>query len=251
MSVSATLETLRGRIATACRIIGMLEMSNPTQGHVSARVPGEARCLIRARGPQETGLRYTAPEDVIMVDFDGRMVEGPEGLAVPIEVFIHTAVYRARPDVQSVIHIHPATAVLLTICDQRLLPVIGSYSPSALRLAVEGISHYDRSILIRDAALGDELARTMGETSICLMRGHGITSVGRDVPEATITAIHLGELADMNYRARLLGEPRPISDADIATFRPIWDAQRGSDRPSAGIYSLWRFWTRRLEEAGL
>jgi len=251
MTISATLDALRGQIATACRIVGMLEMSNPTQGHVSARVPGEARCLIRARGPNETGLRYTAPEDVITVDFDGRLVEGPEGLAVPIEVFIHTAVYRARPDVQSVIHIHPATAVLFTICDRPLLPVVGSYSPAALRLAVEGISRYDRSILIRDAALGDEVARSLGEASVCLMRGHGITSVGRDVPEATVTAIHLGELAEMNYRARLLGEPRPIAEADIASFGPLWDAWRGSDRPNAGIYSLWRFWTRRLEESGL
>ncbi len=251
MSLSATLDELRGQVATSCRIIGMLEMSNPTQGHVSARVPGEARCLIRARGPDETGLRYTSVDDVIMVDFDGRMVEGREGLASPTEVFIHTAIFRARPDVQSVIHIHPATAVLLTICDTKLLPVFGSFNPWALQLAVEGISRYDRSILIEDASLGDELAQTMDDSRICLMRGHGITSVGRDVPESTITAIHLGQLAEMNYQARLLGEPRPIPDADIASFQPLWDAARKLDRPDSGIYSLWRFYTRRLEEAGL
>jgi 3,4-dihydroxyphthalate decarboxylase len=252
---TARLDDLREQVATACRIIGMLEMSNPTQGHVSARVPGEERCLIRARGPGETGLRYTSADEVMLVDFDGRLVEGGDGLAVPIEVFIHTALYRSRPDVNSVIHIHPATVVLFTICDTPLLPLFGSFSPSALELATENrISRYDRSILIRDRGLGDELARAMGETSLCLMRGHGITSVGRDVPEATIAAIHLGELAEMNYRARLLGTPRPISDDDLAFFAEMRQAARargGAGRPGAGVYSLWRYYVRRLAELGL
>lgn len=246
-AATAKLDELRDQVASACRIIGMLEMSNPTQGHVSARVPGEERCLIRARGPGETGLRYTTSSDVILVDFDGRLLEGAEGLAVPVEVFIHTALYRARPAVRSVIHIHPATAVLFTICDLPLLPIFGSFSPAALELASENkISRYDSSILIRSAALGGELARTMGATSVCLMRGHGITAVGRDVPEATITAVHLGELAEMNYRARLLGTPRPISEADLASFAEM---RRGSsDRPGPAVYSLWRYYLRRLEE---
>lgn len=251
MSETKSLDELRELVATSCRIIGLLELSNPTQGHVSARIPGEERCLIRARGPEEIGLRYTSPDDVIIVDFDGQLVEGREGLAVPLEVFIHTSVYRARPEVQSVIHIHPATAVLFTICDVPLLPIFGSFSPPALELAVDKISHYDRSILIRDPALGAELVSAMGDTSICLMRGHGITSVGRDVQESTITAIHLKELAEMNYQARLLGTPRPISDDDIATFRPMWERSRQSGTPAAGIYSSWRFFVQRLKDAGL
>lgn len=79
MTASARLETLREQVATACRILGLLEMSTPTQGHVSARVPGEPRCLIRARGPDETGLRYTGARDVILVDFDGRRSRRPTG----------------------------------------------------------------------------------------------------------------------------------------------------------------------------
>ena len=247
MASKKALDELRDLVAISCRIIGLLELSNPTQGHVSARVPGEQRCLIRARGPNEIGLRYTAKDDVVMVDFDGQLIDGREGLAVPIEVFIHTSVYRARPEVQSVIHIHPATAVLFTICDLPLLPIVGSFSPPALELAVQNISHYDRSILIRDPALGEELVKSMGDTSICLMRSHGITSAGRDVPEATTNAIHLNELADMNYRARLLGTPRPISDDDIASFAELFARSRQSG-PSAGVYSLWRFYQQRLKD---
>jgi 3,4-dihydroxyphthalate decarboxylase len=221
---------------------------------VSARVPGETRCLIRARGSAETGLRYTTREEVILVDFDGKLVDGRDGLSVPIEVFIHTALYRAQPEINSVIHIHPATVVLFTICDEPLLPVIGSFSPPALELVTANkISRYDRSILIRDPLLGGELARTMAETSVCLMRGHGITSIGRDVPEATVNAIHLNELADINYRARLLGTPRPICDDDLAFFAELHQSARARSghRPGPGVYSLWRYYVRRLAEIGL
>ena len=251
---TAQVEGLRDLVATSCRIIGMLELSNPTQGHVSVRIPGEDKILIRARGPMEAGLYYTTPDEVITVDLDGRLISGSEGLAVPQEVFIHTEMYRARPEINSCIHIHPSTVVLFTICDVPLLPILGSYNPSALDLLVSNrISQYDRSILIRDSSLGRELAAAIGQSDICMMRSHGITSVGRDVQEATINAINLYDLAKMNYQARLLGEPRPIRDDDIEVFRRanvrIRPTKENPGRPSDMVYSLWRFYSRRLSEA--
>ena len=247
------MNELRDLVARSCRIIGMLELSNPTQGHVSTRIPGEDKILIRARGPMEAGLYYTTPDEVITVGFDGKLIEGPAGLAVPQEVFIHTEMYRARPEINSVIHIHPSTVVLFTICDVPLLPILGSYNPSALDLIINNrISQYDRSILIRDSALGRELASAVGVTDVCMMRSHGITSVGRDVQEATINAINLYDLAKMNYQARLLGEPRPIRDDDMAVFRNMRSKEvptpEKPGRPSDMVYSLWRFYSRRLAD---
>ncbi len=63
------------------------------------RIPGTDRALIRARGPAEPGVRYPTAEQVIEVDLDGKVI-GPAGgscLESPIEVFIHTAVYRPAP----------------------------------------------------------------------------------------------------------------------------------------------------------
>lgn len=247
------LDELRQLVAQSCRIIGMLELTNPTQGHVSARVPGENKALIRARGPMEAGLLYTGSDEIITVDFDGKLLEGREGLAVPQEVFIHTEMYRARPEVNSVIHIHPATVVLFTICDLPLLPIVGSFNPSALDLLInERISHYDRSILIRDSALGRELAAAVGAGDVCLMRSHGITSVGRDVQESTFNAVTLYDLAKMNYLARQIGEPRPIRDDDLEVFRKMQVRSRPTldnpGKPSDLVYSLWRFYTRRLAD---
>jgi len=254
MTVSPSqLADMRDTVARSCRIIGMLELSNPTQGHVSVRIPGEEKLLIRARGPMEAGLYYTTQEEVITVDFDGKLLDGRPGLAVPQEVFIHTEMYRARPEINSVIHIHPDTVVLFTICDIPLLPVLGSYNPSTLDLLVnDRISQYDRSILIRDSALGRELAAAVGKSDVCMMRSHGITSVGRDVEEATINAITLYDLAKMNYQARLLGDPRPIRDDDMTVFRKMVLKDRPTPenpgKPSDMVYSLWRFYSRQLED---
>ena len=253
MSEQQNIASLCESVARSCRIIGMLELSNPTQGHVSVRVPGQEKVLIRARGPMEAGLLYTTPDEVITVDFDGKLIEGRPGLAVPQEVFIHTEMYRARPEINSVIHIHPDTVVLFTICDVPLLPILGSYNPSALDLIVnERISQYDRSILIRDSSLGRELAAAVGKSDVCMMRSHGITTVGRDVEEATVNAITLYDLAKMNFQSRQIGSPRPIREDDMAVFRKMLLKERPTPenpgKPSDMVYSLWRFYSRRLSE---
>ena len=130
-------------------------------------------------------------------------------------MFIHTWLYRTRPDVRCVVHVHPLTVVLFTICNKPLLPLFGAYDPSSLRLLMEGLASYPRSITVSNEKLGEEFAGVMGEKAACLMRGHGITTAGAEVEEATLTAIKLNELAEVNYRASLLGKPEPISQEDI------------------------------------
>lgn len=235
------IDDLRARVAQACRVLARLDLTNGAQGHVSARIPGTERVLIRARGPNELGVRYTTASQVIEVNFDGKLVKAKEeGLAVPIEVFIHTEVYRSRPDVCSVIHIHPATVVLLTICDKPLLPLYGAYDPPSLQLALDGIPTFDRSVLISTPALGTDLAAALGEKTVCLMRGHGITTAGPTIEEAALAAIRLNDLAKMNQQAYLLGNPRPISAEDQAAFR---DLERGAGTPGpARALALWRYY---------
>ena len=145
---------------------------------------------------------------------------------------------------QCVVHVHPLTVVLFTICDKPLLPLIGAYDPSALRLLVEGLATYPRSITVSNEKLGEEFAGAMGDKQACLMRGHGITSAGGTVEEATLTAIKLNELAEINYRASLLGKPEPIPQEDI-------DILVGSTRGRAKSFhsnTTWRYICKLLDE---
>lgn len=238
-SRTAALAHFRERVALACRIIGKLDLTKAATGHLSMRVPGTDTVLIRARGAGETGVRYTTADEVMLVDLKGNKLEGRDDLEPPREVFIHTWLYRTRPDVNAVVHAHPPTVVLFTICNKALMPIFGGYDPSALRLLLEGIPTYPSSVTVTNDELGERFAATM-KGRACLMKGHGITTTGKDIEDATLTAIKLNHLAEMNYRAHLLGNPEPISDEDIATFSK---SKREKDNAA-----LWRYYIKLVGE---
>ncbi len=238
------LDDLKEEVAKACRIIGRLHLTREPNGHVSVRVPGSELILIKARGPLEAPLSYTRPEDLGLVDMDGKLVEGRSGLASASEVFIHTEVLRERPEINSVIHIHPAAVVAYTIAGKPLLPIIGAYNPSALRLVHDGIPTYPRSVLINNKDRGQDLVKAMGTSKVCLMRSHGITTAGASVEEATLTAIHLTDLAELHARADALGGAQPIDQADLDDIMgnlppDVRRADSGPRPPS----SEWRYYS--------
>ena len=237
---------LRKRLAQGCRVLASLGLAKGCTGHLSVRMPGSPNVLIRARGPKESGVQFTTDEDIIEVTPAGSSAHsGCEERSVPQEVFIHTAVYAARPDVNSVVHVHPATIVLFTITGVPLLPIFGAYDPSGLRLLMDGVPTYDRSALIATEALGRDLAATLGEKHACMMRGHGIVTTGASIEEAALRAISLNELAEMNFRARQLGQPQPISTEDIESFaaRASAEVGKGIERASSSA-ALWRYYLR-------
>lgn len=240
----ADLSKLRELVAQSCRILGKLNLTKEPSGHVSARVADENTILIKARGPEESGLRFVSARDIITVDFDGKKVAGEDGLDVPQEVFIHTWLYKTRRDVECVVHVHPLTVVLFTICNKPLQPLYGAYDPSGLRLLVDGLATYPRSITVSNEQLGEEFAKAMGNKQACLMRGHGITSAGANVQDATLTAIKLNDAAVINYQANLLGVPQAISQEDIDIM--VGKSTRTSSSVHAG--SNWRYYCKLLDE---
>jgi L-fuculose-phosphate aldolase len=236
---------LRELVAQSCRVLGKLNLTKEPSGHVSARVPGEDKVLIKARGPEESGLRFVSARDIITVDFNGKKLAGDDGLDVPQEVFIHTWLYKTRPDVECVVHVHPLTVVLFTICGKPLQPLFGAYDPSGLRLLVEGLATYPRSITVSSEKLGEEFANAMGKKQACLMRGHGITSAGPSVEDATLTAIKLNDAAVINYQASLLGTPQPIPQEDIEI---LVGKSRGGSKEGVHANSNWRYYCKLLDE---
>lgn len=230
-------------IAEACRIMGALDVTHSSLGHVSYRLDGTDTMLIKGKGPGEVGLRYTQPRDIITVNFEADVVEGADGLQAPSESFLHIWVYKQRPEVKSVIHVHPEHAVLLTICEKEIIPIYGAYGSGA-RIAVEGVPVYPRSVTISNHQLGKEFATAMGRKDVCLMRGHGVTVAGTGVEDATVRTMALNELVTMTYKAYLLGTPKPILDQDIAEFnRPLDPTRkRGSVGGTSGMLATWRYY---------
>ncbi len=154
------------------------------------------------------------------------------------------------------IHTHPDWVVVLTAVEKPVLPIYAAYNPAGMRICVEGIPLYPRSVTIVNDELGDDFMQTMGNKNACLLRGHGMTTAGRSVEEATNNSFTVFELARMNYLAYAIGDPKPVPQQDIDEYqqrmasgdgrRRRWDDQR-AQRP-AGDSSSWKYYKRQLGE---
>ncbi len=237
----AALQELRTKIALSCRILAMEGLVEGILGHVSARVPGCEEMFIRCRSDDECGVLFTKAVAIRRVDFDGRGLDGEGSYEVPKEYPIYGELYKARPDVQCVIHAHPPAALLCGITNLEFRPIFGAYNIPAMRMALEGIPVFPRSLLVTRPEFAHSLIASMGEHHICLMKGHGITVTGATVEEATIRALNFNILAQVTLQVAQLGkQATPIAQEDIAelpnignTFNDLW---------------TWRYYVRKLHE---
>ncbi len=160
-------------------------------GHISAR---------SARNPERFFIaRAMAPAlvtraDIVEVGLDCKPVT-PNAPRLNGERYIHCQVYKARGDVQSVIHTHDMAVLPFGIAGVPLKPVVaqaGFLPPETLLFEIRDANASDgkRGMLVLNAHLGDALAKTLGTNPVVLMRGHGDTVVGRSVREATIRTIY-------------------------------------------------------------
>jgi ribulose-5-phosphate 4-epimerase/fuculose-1-phosphate aldolase len=244
VSGSPAEQDLAALVAEGCQILGKLDLTRFSLGHVSHRLDDQTM-LIKGKGPGEVGLRYTEPADIVKVDFDGNLLAGPEGLNAPSECFIHIWIYKTNPAVRSVVHVHPESAVLLTICGKEIRPFYGSYG-MGVRMAIEGVPVYPRSVRIENDELGRELAEFMGGRKYTLMRGHGVSVAGDSVEDAVVRTLTLNELTVMTYKAYLLGEPRQISAEDIEAYSTPFPEKRkrGTAGGRAGVLAEYRYYRR-------
>ena len=215
MTVLSDGTGLRTRIAQACRILAYRGLVRGALGHVSARISDD-EILIRCRGPGERGLRWTTPEDVWRVGLDARPIDLPAGYRVPKEVPLHTEIYRARDDVGSVVHAHPRSALVCTLAGLTPQPVFGAYDIPAMRLALDPIPVYERSVLISTPELARQMVAVMGTSDVCLLHGHGVTVVGPAVEASVVTTAALDTLLRATVDlARLGAEPHPVPREDL------------------------------------
>jgi len=233
---------LAKKVALSCRILAKLGLFKETTGHVSARNPDAGTMLIRGRGGSETGLLFTRAADIVLADFDGAPLKNRAGLKTPNEACIHGELYKRRADVGGVVHAHPPAIVLTSMAGIPLRPIFGGYDPQGMRIAIRGVPMYESSLTLHSVEQVHEMLAVMGESDICVLRGHGVVVVGKTIEEATIKAIKLDHLAQMNLQAAALGNLPSIPQEDVDRFLSRRQAPGRSQEP------LWRFyeeWEKR------
>lgn len=210
---------LRESIAQGCRVLADRELAPGILGHISVRLD-DSRLAIRCRGPHERGLAFTTAEDIRVITFDGQAGAEGEldgGYSPPNELPLHSETLRARPDVQCVVHAHPASVVAADLAGIAIRPIVGAYDIPGSTLARAGIPVYPRSALIRRVDLAEEMIASLGDKNAVLLRGHGMTVVGSCVEEAVLRGISIASIAALSLQVRQAGGTLvDISDADVA-----------------------------------
>ena len=228
------LEHLKAQLALACRMLaneGLFDQS----GHISARHPDGHLALIHPHGTPRADV---VAEEILTIDLDGQVVEGND--RAPTEVFIHTQIYRARPDVQAVVHAHSRMATVFGIAGVDIVPVTNY----AAFLGNGAVPTYADPRLVHRPEQGDALARCLGDGKACVMRNHGTAVVGERVREAFVSAVYLEENALRQHLALQIGRPTGYTDQEIADVAAVnW-----RDRQ---IQKVWDYYESRARRAGL
>ncbi|MEO8229946.1 MAG: class II aldolase/adducin family protein [Chloroflexota bacterium] len=223
-------EALRERVATACRVIALEGYVDLTLGHVSARNPGDRTIWIKRKG---VALDEVGPADVIALDLDDP--SALESADHHLESVMHTEVYRARPDVGSVIHGHPVYGTALGSTDGQLQLL----THDAVLFA-DGIGDYDDGpALITNQNQGRRVALALGSRRAALLRNHGVVIAGEDVRWAVLAAVTLERAIRFQAIAATLGRPRPIPQDGAERLVP----QKYQD---GFLDEYWAAWVRRV-----
>ena len=221
-------------LVAANRILAM-EGVLDGMGHVSARKSGDGSRFLLARS---MAPELVTADDVLEYGATGEPVDA-RGRQSYLERFIHSEIYRVRPDVQAIVHCHTLSLIPFAAAD---VPMRAMYHMAAF--VAEGVPVFDirraagaTDLLVRDAPLGRALAKTLGNRPAVLMRGHGAVVVANSIPNAVGRSVYL----DLNARAQLqavqLGGRLTYVEPDEAKLRMMDPNEYAR---------AWDLWKRKL-----
>jgi HCOMODA/2-hydroxy-3-carboxy-muconic semialdehyde decarboxylase len=212
-------------------------------GHVSARNPDNPNTYFISR---DLAPEFITESDILEMDMDSTPVrkDSPKSYN---ERFIHSEIYKARPDVMSIVHNHSHSVVPFSCTTCVLRPIFHMSAFIGL-----GVPNWDirdaqkgTDMLVRNSFLGKSLADKLGPHPAALMRGHGSVVVGEKVQVAVGRTIYLDQNAKMQYQAMMMaGSPMEViymDDEEVAANVKWQEYYRSWD--------LWkRKWQKRLKE---
>jgi ribulose-5-phosphate 4-epimerase/fuculose-1-phosphate aldolase len=212
-------------------------------GHVSIRHP-ERRdrfFMSRSRAPE-----LVTVDDLMEFELDGTPVD-PRGRTPYSERFIHGAIYEARADVASVIHNHSHAVIPYGVTPVKLRPLLHVAASIGEEIPVWDIARKfgDTDMLVVNMEQGRDLAATLGQNRVTLMRGHGCAVAGRTLREAVFSAVYLQVNATLQTQALLLSrEVKFLSPGEAAKAKEMTSQAIGLDR-------AWEYWKMRADRSGL
>jgi HCOMODA/2-hydroxy-3-carboxy-muconic semialdehyde decarboxylase len=207
-------------------------------GHVSVRHPasGDRFLLARSIAPA-----LVTAADIMEFDLDANPLDAG-GRALYLERFIHSEIYRARPDAGAVVHSHSPAVVPFSVARGVALRAVwhlgGILGEGCPVFEIREAAGPGTDLLIRNRALGAALAKSLGPGPVVLMRGHGCTVVGSTVRHAVFNAVYTELSAALQSEAMRLG---------AVTYLTREEAEAAAACNAAQIDRSWELWKMRAE----
>ena len=233
---NSSVENMRVQIAICTRILNMEGLIDYS-GHVSGRLPDNRGIIIQSFDDSRAALE---PDDLLICDFDGNLVDGPAGKAPPREVYIHTEIMKARPDINAVGHFHPETATMFTLVEGRPLVPVKNHAARWM----DGIPVHPDPGHINTVETGQALAAILGNCHAALIRAHGVVVTAESVEALLIDSVHFEENAKTLFHAAALGKVTGLTREEMTGFLSRFDRQ-------AHIGKLWKYYLGRGIDAGI
>jgi len=188
-----------------------------TWGNISVRIPDENLMAITPSGVDYESIETA---DVVIMDFDGNIVEGDKKPS--IEWQLHLAVYKARDDIQAIVHTHSTYVTAFAIARKGI--------PGAaedLVQVVGGDVRVTNYVLPGSAELGQEVVLALKDRMACIMANHGCIATGRTVKEALRTAFIVEKSAQATVYAQSLGGVVELTEEDVDFMREFYLTKYG------------------------
>jgi ribulose-5-phosphate 4-epimerase/fuculose-1-phosphate aldolase len=208
-------------------------------GHISVRHPKASGRFLLARSIAPSLVKA---DDIMEFDLDGNPLDA-RGRTLYLERFIHSEIYRARPDAGAVVHSHSPAVVPFSVARDVPLRAVwhlgGILGEGCPVFEIRDTAGASTDLLIRTPALGAALAESLGHGSVVLMRGHGCTVVGLTVRHAVFNAVYTEKSAALQSEAIRLG---------AVTYLTGEEAKAALACNAAQIDRSWELWKMRTEE---
>jgi HCOMODA/2-hydroxy-3-carboxy-muconic semialdehyde decarboxylase len=207
-------------------------------GHISVRDPRNPHHYLISRSIAPESVTAA---DILLLDLDSQIVDPKdEGKLLYRERFIHGEIYKARPDVNAVVHSHSPTVVPFTVTRAKLRPLLHNAGFLGLGVPLFEIRKHagdGTDLMILTPRLGKDLAQKLGKAAVVLMRGHGDSVVGPSLPNAVFRAYYTEINARQLLAAITIGGP--------INFMTRAEALTSSDAMLRASMRPWTLWRKR------
>jgi L-ribulose-5-phosphate 4-epimerase len=195
------IRDLRERLVKVGKELYEHKLVSGTAGNISARIPDTNTMLIK---PSGVCMGFLKPEDLVIVDFDGKKIEGE--LSLSLETPMHTAIYKARSDINGIAHTHAPVATAFGVAGIEILP-----------LQIEMFLYIPKGIPVvpfefpGSEELAEAVRKKIVDFNALILENHGIVTVGLTIEEACTLNLMVEECAKVQFMATMLAGREAIN----------------------------------------